>query len=227
MFDRSEFPALELVHPPHVPHIPLLQNSVQGRLSTPQLRLAYSALVRSACVSAYAFDGLPDETYSLAWYCVQLILDKLRDLTSPAHDGKARDDVVEDRSVERVQRLHLVLISMVSSLPLSLMSRVLEEIRITLTAQPDSDESAARRKELVEALFSEFLEGVGDREKEAAIRWWYQHRPMLISGEEKGEEEGKGTIGSWIKGVKKDAVNEELGRESQSDAHDQGVVSRL
>jgi hypothetical protein len=221
----------------HVPYIPLLQNSVQGRLSTPQLRLAYSALVRSACVSAYAFDGPPDETYSLAWYCVQLVLDKLRDLTSPAHDvkgkGKARDDV-EDRSVERVHRLHLVLISMVSSLPLSLMSRVLEEIRTILSAQPDSDEvteeSAGRRRELVEALFSEFLEGVGDREKEAAIRWWYQHRPMLISGEEKGEEEGRGTVGSWIKGVKKDlkdAVNEELGRESQSDAHDQGVVSRL
>ena len=161
--------------------------------------------------------------------------------------GKAaRDDVkVEDRSVERVHRLRLVLISMVSSLPLLLMSRVLEEIRIillTTTAaapQPaDSDEESAaegrRRKELVEALFAEFLEGVGDREKEAAIRWWYQHRPMLISGreEEKGEEEGKGTVvGSWIKGVKKDlkdAVNEELGRESRSDAaRDQGVVSRL
>ena len=235
-----------------VPHIPLLQNSVEGRLSTPQLRLAYSALVRSACVSAYEFDGLPDETYSLAWYCVQLILDKLRDLTSPAaHDvkgkGKARgDDVkVEDRSVERVHRLRLVLISMVSSLPLLLMSRVLEEIRIILLTttsdapQPadSAEESAAegrRRKELVEALFSEFLEGVGDREKEAAIRWWYQHRPMLISGREEGKEKEEGTgtvVGSWIKGVKKelkDAVNEELGRESRSDAaRDQGVVSRL
>ncbi|KIK00572.1 hypothetical protein K443DRAFT_7528 [Laccaria amethystina LaAM-08-1] len=102
-------------------------------------------------------------------------------------------------------------ISMVSSLPLSLTSRVLEEIRNTLTAQPfDShamaEESAWRRKELVEALFSKFLEG------------------------EKGKEEGKGTIGSWIKGVKKDlkdAVNEELGRESQWDAHDLGVVTRL
>ena len=229
----------------------MLQNSVDGRLSTPQLRLAYSALVRSACVSAYEFDGLSDETYALAWYCVQLILDKLRDLTSPAaHDvkgkGKAREDdvEVEDRSVERVHRLRLVLISMVSSLPLLLMSRVLEEIRIMLLTttsdapQPaDSDEENAagpRRKELVEALFAEFLEGVGDREKEAAIRWWYQHRPMLISGweEEKEKEEGTGTVvGSWIKGVKKDlkdAVNEELGRESQSDAaRDQGVVSRL
>ena len=157
--------------------------------------------------------------------------------------GKAAgDDVkVEDRSVECVHRLRLVLISMVSSLPLLLMSRVLEEIRIillTTTAaapQPaDSDQESAagrRRKELVEALFAEFLEGVGDREKEAAIRWWYQHRPMLISGR-KGEEEGEGTVvGSWIKGVKKDlkdAVNGELGRESRSDAaRDQGVVSRL
>ena len=163
-------------------------------------------------------------------------------------DLKARgDDVkVEDRSVERVHRLRLVLISMVSSLPLLLMSRVLEEIRIillttTTSAAPppaDSDEESAaegrRRKELVEALFAEFLEGVGDREKEAAIRWWYQHRPMLISGreEEKEKEEGEGTVvGSWIKGVKKElngAVNEELGRESRSDAaRDQGVVSRL
>ena len=236
-----EFPALEFCAPVSLT-IPLLQNSVQGRLSTPQLRLAYSTLVRSACVSAYEYDGLPDETYSLAWYCVQLILDKLRDLTSPAaHDVKgkgkaARDDVkVEDRSVERIHRLRLVLISMVSSLPLLLMSRVLEEIRIIILTQPaDSDEESAagrRRKELVEALFAEFLEGVGDREKEAAIRWWYQHRPMLISGreEEKGEEEGTGTVvGSWMKGVKKDlkdAVNEELGRSDA--ARDQGVVSRL
>lgn len=209
--------------------------------------------MRSACVSAYASDdGVSDETYSLAWYCVQLILDKLRDLTSPTaheHDvkgkGKARDDVVEeDRSVERVHRLRLVLISMVSSLPLLLMSRVLEEIRVMLLTTADSDSAEeGRRKELVDALFGEFLEGVGDREKEAAIRWWYQHRPMLISGrEEKAEEseeerEGKGTgVGSWIKGVKevlKDKVNEELGLgrpgESRSDApqSDLGVVSRL
>ena len=245
MFDRGGVSCSCLGAPVSLT-IPLLQNSVQGRLSTPQLRLAFSMLVQSACVSANEFDGLPDETYSLAWYCVQLILDKLRDLTSPAaHDVKGKgkaareDDIeVEDRSVECVHRLRLVLISMVSSLPLLLMSRVLEEIRILLLTaaaalQPaDSDEEGAagrRRKELVEALFVEFLEGVGNREKEAAIRWWYQHRPMLISGR---EEEGTGTVvGSWIKGVKKDlkdAVNEELGRESQSDAaRDQGVVSRL
>ncbi|KAF8816916.1 hypothetical protein BYT27DRAFT_7219497 [Phlegmacium glaucopus] len=56
------------------------QSSVDGKLSIPQLRLAYSALVRSATVMS---TGAPGDTYTLAWYCVQLLIDTIRDLSPP------------------------------------------------------------------------------------------------------------------------------------------------
>ena len=70
------------------------------------------------------------------------------------------------------------------------MMRVLEEILVVLKGFPqirtggdDRDVTEAkRRKELIEALFGGLLEGVGDREKEAAIRWWYQHEGELEQG---------------------------------------------
>ena len=54
-----------------------------------------------------------------------------------------------------------------------------------------------RRKELLEALFSELLEKTGDREKEAAVRWWYQNRDLLVRG--LGEsDDGKGGSYGWL-----------------------------
>ncbi|KAF5374139.1 hypothetical protein D9615_008886 [Tricholomella constricta] len=158
----------------------LIENSQDGRLSTAQLRLAYAALVRSACsFNSTASTG----SHQLGWYCISLILDMIRELSQPELEESAR---------ERVQRLHLTLISTVPSLPLPLMIRALEEIRSIITTRSQSDsgvggvgdgvEEERRRKELVDALFTEILERVGDREKEAAIRWWYAHRNSFLWG---------------------------------------------
>lgn len=53
-----------------------------------------------------------------------------------------------------------------------------------------------KRKELIEELFRETLERVGDREKEVVMRWWYDVRGELFgSGNERGDvkgEEGEG-----------------------------------
>ncbi|KAG6889886.1 hypothetical protein C0995_013861 [Termitomyces sp. Mi166 len=157
----------------------LIQNSQDGRLSTAQLRLAYSALVRSASTS-----GSIAEAHQLGWYCITLILDVIRDLSLEGTQGNDLDT----GSRQRLHRLHLTLISTVSSLPLPLMIRVLEEIRSIIT-KPRQSESGVerlkdgveeRRKELVDTLFVEILEKVGEQEKEAAMRWWYAHRQAFL-----------------------------------------------
>jgi hypothetical protein len=142
----------------------LIENSEDGHLSIPQLRLAYSALVRSASVSATTFDS--QESFELAWYCVELILDKIRQLATEANTGDVKG---------RLHRLRLVLISTVLSLPLPLMVRVLEEIRDIIVNVGE----VSARTELADALFVEILENVGDREKEASMRWWYANRLRL------------------------------------------------
>ncbi|KAG1765960.1 hypothetical protein EDD22DRAFT_879548 [Suillus occidentalis] len=94
----------------------LIDNSVQGRLSTLQLRLAFAAL----------------------------------------HDD------------ERHHRLHLTLISCVPSVPLCLLPGLLDPIRSYIDRAHDEK----KRQELIDALFAEIKERVGDREKEYMVRWW-------------------------------------------------------
>lgn len=142
----------------------IAQNSEDGHLSTPQIRLAYSALVRSASASATSFSTPAHESFELAWYSVELILDKIRQLT-------AEMGIVK----ERLHRLCLTLISTVPSLPLPLMIRVLDEIRNIIVNVGEPRE----KKELTDELFAEILENVGDREKEASMRWWYTNRLSL------------------------------------------------
>lgn len=196
---------------------------MDGKLNTPQLRLAFSALVRSASASATSSTGTTDATYALAWYCIQMVLDTIRELSPPATDpagkGKAKVRVGEEKTADRVHRLHLMLVSSVSSLPLPLMLKALDEIRLLILAQPQplgdggviadtsGETQQGKREELLDALFTELLEKTGDREKEAGIQWWYRHRPMLVlaspGGEEKPEtlpvdqkEDGSPTVGT-------------------------------
>ncbi|KAJ3512387.1 hypothetical protein NLJ89_g3553 [Agrocybe chaxingu] len=210
----------------------LIDNSMDGKLNTPQLRLAYSALVRSASVSTFSPSGRQGETYTLAWYCVQLLLDTIHELAPDAKGkGKARDN--DERTTERVHRLHLMLISTISSLPLPLMLRTLEEVRVVITAYPGTDSGGdetgarGRKTELLEALFSELLEKTGDREKEAAMRWWYKYRPSLVS--EGPEEEGLGAFTSLFKGWK--MASQEAGRakdaSGEKNPRDPVVLPRL
>lgn len=64
-----------------------------------------------------------------------------------------------------------------------------------LSLPVDSNE----RKELIEELFKELLERVGDREKEIVMRWWYDEREGLIGrkiveGEEENRDGGAGIL---------------------------------
>ena len=167
-----------------------LQNSVDGKLNTPQLRLAYAALVRSAGASLFTSSGAPDDMYTLAWYCVQLILDIINQLSSSqlqhpksnanAHTEAEAEGDAKTTTTDRVHRLHLMLISTISSLPLPLMLRALEETRRLITAYPGDDdadgvgavdaEEVTGKAELLEAMFNELLEKTGDRDKGTAMR---------------------------------------------------------
>ncbi|KAJ2926403.1 hypothetical protein H1R20_g10695, partial [Candolleomyces eurysporus] len=215
----------------------LVDNSVDGKLTTPQLRMAYTALVRSACASATAPDGVGyDETFSLAWYCVQLLLDTLSRLTTneltnnDPGKGKGKGRAAtrdEDTSPNRVHRLHLTLISTLSALPLKLLGKALEEVyKIIITVKPTTASTyiestptlpsamtttgttTKRKRELVEALFGEILEGMGDREKGYAMAWWYEHRAALLAVV--GDTEGghHGVEGAAAKGSAEDGEPE-------------------
>ena len=218
---------------------------MDGKLSTSQLRLAYSTLVRSATMTSTT--GVPgDATYTLAWYCVQLLVDTIRDLSPLSYTsqkpkkqkGTPRKKFVEedagnntmkaDDDDDRIHRLSLMLISTISFLPMTIMLRALDEVYIIISAYSypspspsrcdrssgsvdddgnnnkdeedlhQSERKGRRKKELLEALFSEILEKVGDCEKEAAIKWWYTYRPVLISessGHVDGGEGQEGLLG--------------------------------
>ncbi|EAU85803.1 hypothetical protein CC1G_05020 [Coprinopsis cinerea okayama7 len=231
----------------------LIENSTEGRLSTPQLCMAYSALVRSACACGYAgsseltkaedveksrgqnvlengnnnkriadsqFEEDKNENlaenqkkkrgtteaenenqvaarYTLGWYCVQMLLDTLSQIKQGSKGaldlkGKGKEKETEtagetsqDMSHDRVHRLHLTLISTISSLPLPLLARVLPEIYDIIVLKEGEgrhgeEGQEEKRKELVEEVFREILESVGDREKEYAMRWWYANREEMV-----------------------------------------------
>ncbi|KAF7365404.1 hypothetical protein MVEN_00412900 [Mycena venus] len=174
----------------------LIENSVDGRLSTPQLRLAFASLVRSASASAHSSNSagdlaLADEGYTLAWYCVDTLLDAIHALSVGS------DSSLENSNDERLHRLHLTLISVVPTLPLKLLPRVLEEVKTILTTRGGGGgdvqldvSSGAKAKELVDATFVEISERVGDREKELVMRWWYDNR-ILFQGPGDRVDEGR------------------------------------
>ncbi|KAF8208718.1 hypothetical protein K438DRAFT_1961289 [Mycena galopus ATCC 62051] len=148
----------------------LIENSGDGMLSTPQLRLAFASLMRSASASAHganAADG--GGGYALAWYCVDALL------------GAIHAPLLADADRERRHRLHLTLISVLPSLPLNMLPRVLEEIKTILTARGEEldADSGGKVSELVDATFMEISERVGDREKELMMRWWYENRGLF------------------------------------------------
>ncbi|KAF8648125.1 hypothetical protein AX16_006390 [Volvariella volvacea WC 439] len=206
----------------------LIKNSVNGGLETSQLRLAYSSLVRSA--SASSQDGLIQQEitpspssqpspsqghYALSWFCIDRLIGAIRDVEKqierPADLASSQNQEERQKDKARLYKLHLTLISTVSSLPLPLLIRTLEEIRGIIAKYPlipfpatkgkETDQeddgkakaqSEGERKELVDALFEELLEKVGDREKEEAVRWWYKHRDELLHGRKQDEDSGSG-----------------------------------
>ncbi|KAJ3850651.1 hypothetical protein EV368DRAFT_44806 [Lentinula lateritia] len=149
----------------------LIQNSAESKLSTSQLRIAYTALVRSACspVSPTRYESDELSQYTLAWYCISELLSALQSL------GKEIPDL------EQKHRLHITLIACVSALPLSLLGRFFEEINGVLRVDRESKdfedmESSTtqdqNRTELIQALYRELSQMVSDEEKEYVLRWW-------------------------------------------------------
>ncbi|KAJ3976861.1 hypothetical protein EV361DRAFT_789464 [Lentinula raphanica] len=147
----------------------LIQNSAPGELSTSQLRIAYASLIRSACnsVSSQPLENDDPSKFSLAWYSMGELLLAIRNLEN------------DESHLEQKHRLRLTFVSCVSTLPLALLGRFFEEIdRLDEESRGNSADATElvqqghKRTELMETLFREISEVVGDREKEFVLRWW-------------------------------------------------------
>ncbi|KAI6013559.1 hypothetical protein EDC04DRAFT_694037 [Pisolithus marmoratus] len=150
----------------------LIENSAEDKLNTTQLCLAFAALVKSASAS-----GDP----ALAWFCIESVLTACKE-SSPTFDG------------DRVHRLHLALVSSMSSLPLSLLSRALLVVDGIIEGT-----DGTKRDELLEALFQEIINNVGDAEKEFSVCWWNERhvgwaRSRLAIARRGSETDGENNI---------------------------------
>jgi len=129
----------------------LLENSVDGKLTTPQLRLTYNALTSSASGNAPAMGQL----------CLSSLVSLLTRL-SEAGDAQRR------------HRLRLVLVSTLSALPAVVLPYGLDAVSDAIRDSKDEE-----RWELVREVFKEILENMGDREKGYCLRWWEEQRDAL------------------------------------------------
>jgi len=160
-------------------HLPLytqtlIQNSSSDKegLTTTQLCMAFEATIRCAIVC--------DNSLSLTSSILDQVIDAAKTCASE----------------EQAHRLHLALVSSLPALPNTegLLEKVLEECRkIVLT---DSDKT-----ELVQAIYKQLLERVGDLEKEVVVRWWYENLPILEAslGDGEHKQDSEHSWGDWIR----------------------------
>ncbi|RPD77986.1 hypothetical protein L226DRAFT_544371 [Lentinus tigrinus ALCF2SS1-7] len=189
----------------------LVENSFDGRLSTTQLCMAYAALVRSASSFGYASGaqggGKDLDADSMAWYCIEVLLDAIRHAraapvkatlpyspdaqassSSSSSSPPAPAQESFDVPSEHLHRLHLTLIATVPSVSLTLLPRLLTEVKaivVSVSAPSPVNQATEKRieemrTELVEALFKAISQDVGDAEKDYAIEWWYENREELV-----------------------------------------------
>ncbi len=140
-----------------------IQNSVNGKLTTPQLRLAYNTLTNSASENAPAMGQL----------CLSSLVSLLTRL-SEADDAQRR------------HRLRLVLVSTLSALPAAVLPDGLNAVSDAIQGSKDEE-----RWELVREVFKEIMENMGDREKEYCLRWWEEQRDGLEGNIEMKNDKGK------------------------------------
>lgn len=100
----------------------------------------------------------------LAQFCVDALLARIS--AAPSRDER--------------HRLHLALVSLLSSLPVSLLPGTLQHAKRVISAEDDAEMRGA----LVDALYQELLEKVGDRGKAVAVREWHEARVVLARGVE-------------------------------------------
>lgn len=123
------------------------------------MRIAFAALVRSAGSGGTAGGD------TLAWFCIQSLLDVLSTLSPHAIPGSSS---TAQGDAERVHRLRLMLVSTLPTIPLKLLPRGLEEIRKCIVGESEK----GKRGELADEVLKEILERVGDREKVIVMKWW-------------------------------------------------------
>ena len=75
---------------------------------------------------------------------------------------------------QRRHRLRLVLVSTLSALPLVVLPDGLNAV-----SEAIRDSKGEERGELVEEVFKEMMENMGDLEKECCLRWWEEQRGAL------------------------------------------------
>jgi hypothetical protein len=92
--------------------------------------------------------------------------------------GKGKTTSVSPNPEERGHKLHLALISALSSLPMKLLPQTLEYVKTIILLEKGKD----KREELVEATLNEILEKVGDQEKVVVMRWWMENSDEFGSG---------------------------------------------
>lgn len=142
----------------------MAQNSSDGKLNVRQLCLAFAILVKSASLT---------RDPALAWLCISSILATCKE---------------SSQDLDRRHRLHLALISTLPSLPLASLPQALSAMKEVV----DSTSNDASRKELVEALFQEIMENIGDAEKEYAVHWWNERRiEWSVAGPDHGVHDGE------------------------------------
>ncbi|KAF8817198.1 hypothetical protein BYT27DRAFT_7219410 [Phlegmacium glaucopus] len=132
-----------------------------------------SAPVRSATVTS---SGAPGNTYTLAWYYGQLLIDTIRDLSPPPYTSQNPQGT--DKAQEKLEHIHGQAHEMTAAL-----------IKMNLRSRGEKGE---KKKALLEALSAAILEKIGYHEKEAAVKWWYQYRPAPISSLMMTGKGGKG-----------------------------------
>lgn len=109
---------------------------------------------------------------TLAWYCVQSLLDAVTGNEPKTRGKKATRSLKDENPEERVHRLKLTLIAALPSLPLKLLPQVLEHLKAFIVSENDKD----KRRELTDATLKEILEKVGDQEKVVVMRWWMNNQ---------------------------------------------------
>ena len=92
---------------------------------------------------------------ALAWLCIEQLLHALSSSSS---------------SPQTHQALSLTLISIIPNVSLQLLPRVLQEVERVV----DNEKEPRKRRVLIESVFEEILERVGDAEREVAMTWWFE-----------------------------------------------------
>jgi hypothetical protein len=141
----------------------LLENSVDGKLTTPQLRLAYGTLTNCASGNAPAMGQL----------CLSSLISLLTELSASG-------------DVQTRHRLRLVLVSTLSALPLVVLPDGLDAVSDAIRDSKDEE-----RWELVREVFKEIMENMGDREKEYCLRWWEEQREEFEGSVEVENDKGR------------------------------------